>query len=286
MLYRIASFDPIWLYLDVYESDLNWVGFGQQVDVRVEAFPGEVFRGTVTFIDPYLNDETRTVKARVNLKNSEGKLKPAMYASATIRVRLLADGSPEPTGLEGKYICPMHPEVVRDEPGTCPICGMQLERVPQRTLVATARPMAAGHEGHAVPAADPEMHADHPVANAPQPERSGVLAIPASAVLDTGRRQIAYRRNPNGSYELVELQLGPRAEADDPGGRSISYFPVLSGLQPGDKVVVRGGFLLDSQQQITGMPSLLFPEGRSVSSLHAGHGGDSNQGSMPAGHQH
>ena len=129
-LYRIADFDPIWLYLDIYEYDLAWVQYGQNVEVTVEAYPGEVFQGTVTFIDPFLNDETRTVRVRVNLQNPGRRLKPAMYASAVIRVGLRSDGGPEPTGLEGKYICPMHPEVVREEPGDCTICGMRLERVP------------------------------------------------------------------------------------------------------------------------------------------------------------
>ena len=88
MLYRIAELDPIWLYLDVYEYDLGWIRYGQSVDVSVEAYPGEVFAGTVVFIDPFLNDQTRTVKVRVNLKNPGYRLKPAMYASAVIEVRL------------------------------------------------------------------------------------------------------------------------------------------------------------------------------------------------------
>ena len=130
-LYRIADLDPIWLYLNIYEFDVAWVRFGQAVDVTLEAFPGETFRGTVTFIDPFLDDATRTIRVRVNLKNPDRRLKPQMFATATIHVRLRADGSPEPTGLEGKFVCPMHPEVVQTEPGKCSICEMPLERVPE-----------------------------------------------------------------------------------------------------------------------------------------------------------
>lgn len=256
MLYRIADLDPLWLYLDIYEYDLGWIRFGQKVKVTVEAYPGETFQGTVTFIDPFLDDKTRTVKVRVNMKNPDRKLKPAMYASAVIQVRLQTDGSPEPTGLEGKYVCPMHPEIVSNDPGRCTICKMPLEQVP------SAKPMAQAHDHHAH--AEPNKAA--------QPGK--VLAVRTSAVLHTGRRAIAFRQNADGTYELVELQLGPRAEGMDNAGKPAAYFAILGGLKEGDRVVVRGAFLLDSQQQIEGRPSLLYPQGQSAASLHAGHGGE------------
>lgn len=266
-LYRIADFDPIWLYLNIYEYDVAWVRFGQPVEVALEAFAGETFRGTVTFIDPFLDDATRTIRVRVNLKNPARRLKPQMYASATIRVPLRADGSPEPTGLEGKYICPMHPEIVQAEPGECSICEMKLERVPlggARDEGRGARGGKAAHAGHL----DLERKPDDRPTSSP----SGVLAIPVSAVLDTGRRRIAYRLTKDGAYELVELTLGSRAQATDDSGRRRDYYLVLDGLNDGDKVVVQSGFLLDSQRQIEGMPSLLYPTGQSASmSAHTGH---------------
>jgi Cu(I)/Ag(I) efflux system membrane fusion protein len=292
-LYRVANLDPIWLYLDIYESDLGWIRYGQRVEVRVEAYPSEVFQGTVTLIDPFLNDQTRTVKVRVTLKNADGRLKPAMYASALIHVALQADGTPAPTGLEGKYLCPMHPEVVRDEAGRCPICGMELIRVPQTApgagLVATAQsdpqkiapresdPAHINHDHQKAEHAD-EQRTERSRAATDQPH-ADVLSIRASAVLDTGKRQVVYRKNKDGAYELVEVTLGPRATAPD--SHSIEYFPVLAGLQEGDDVVVQGGFLLDSQRQIEGMPSLLYAEGRSAASLHSGHGGSPGEPAPP-----
>ena len=68
----------------------------------MEAFRGEKFRGIVTFIDPFLDDRARTVKVRVNLKNPGRRWKAGMYASATIRVGLLGNGQPAPTGLENR----------------------------------------------------------------------------------------------------------------------------------------------------------------------------------------
>ena len=283
MLYRIADLDPIWLYLDIYEYDMPWVRFGQPVEVTLEAFPTETFRGVVTFIDPYLDDKTRTVKARVNLKNPDRKLKPAMYASARIRVGLLADGTPEPLGLEGKYICPMHPEIVRDKPGTCPICEMQLDQVPEsRRPAATAQ--AEKNDRQQEGNGDHKKHAQTGQAKEQKPR--GVLAIRATAVLDTGRRKVTYRRLDDGDYELVELQLGPLADGKDDAGNTVSYFPVLNGLKEGDQVVVRGGFLLDSQQQISGMPSLLYEQGQSAANLHSGHGGAPAATPPPASSEH
>jgi Cu(I)/Ag(I) efflux system membrane fusion protein len=173
-----------------------------------------------------------------------------MYASAAIHVRLQADGAPQPTGLEGKYICPMHPEIVRDEAGRCSICDMPLERVPDLPATLALATADAAANGEAAGKA---------------------LAISKSAVLDTGRRQVAYRKNKDGAYELVELKLGPLAESTNAQGKVVGYYPVISGLNPGDNVVVQGGFLLDSQRQIEGMPSLLNPEAQATPSGMSGH---------------
>lgn len=315
-LYRIANFDPIWLYLNIYEYDVAWVRFGQPVEVAVEAYAGETFRGTVTFIDPFLDDATRTIRVRVNLPNADRRLKPQMFATATIRVPLQADGAPEPTGLEGQYICPMHPEIIQAEPGECPLCEMPLERVPEvpapsksSSSVSTELDRDATHADHAAhkqdteepeqssspakPAPDKAAHQDHADEGEENATHSGELAVPVSAVLDTGRRRVAFRLTKEGAYELVDLKLGPRAQAADSEGRRRDYYLVLDGLQEGDKVVVRSGFLLDSQRQIEGMPSLLYPTGQAASmSGHSGHGGHQNAGgttpakSSPSGHQH
>jgi Cu(I)/Ag(I) efflux system membrane fusion protein len=130
LLYKIAELDPVWLYLEIYEYDIAWVRYGQKVDVVLEAMPGVTFQGMVTFVDPFLSESTRTVKVRVNLRNDERRLKPGMYASASISVPLYGDGGAAPTGLEGKLACLMHPEVIQDSPGTCRICQMKLTRIP------------------------------------------------------------------------------------------------------------------------------------------------------------
>ncbi|MCI0738710.1 MAG: efflux RND transporter periplasmic adaptor subunit [Gemmataceae bacterium] len=277
VLYRIADLDPIWLNLDIYEYDLAWVRVGQKVEVTVEAYAGKIFPGTVTFINPFLDDKTRTVKARVTLPNPLKELKPEMYASASIRVKLQSDGTPEPTGLEGKYMCPMHPEVVKEKEGKCPICKMSLERVPEAATPKKLVHKAEDHKGHK----------GHEEEHGPDcPEAGKVLAIRASAVLDTGRRKVTYRQTKDGAFELVELKLGPRADGKDDSGKSTSYYLVLSGLKKGDLVVIQGGFLLDSQRQIEGMPSLLFPEGAAGVDPHAGHGTPTPKTPAKSEHKH
>ncbi len=290
-VYRIADLDPIWLYLNIYEFDVAWVRFGQTVDVQLEAFPGETFTGSIMFIDPFLDDATRTIRVRVNIKNPDRLLKPQMFATATIHVRLRPDGTPEPTGIEGKHVCPMHPEVMQDEPGKCSICEMPLEKVPERRVKPGSRESKENSDApadkkvdHSAHAKEPatatqaskseshEGHTDQPSSTKKAASDEGVLAIPVSAVLDTGRRRITYRLT-EGAYELVELRVGPRAHTLDASGKRREFFVVLDGLNEGDQVVSQSGFLLDSQRQIEGMPSLLYPQGQAgAGGGHSGHG--------------
>ncbi len=83
-------------------------------------------------------------------------------------------------------------------------------------------------------------------------------------MLDSGLRRIVWVEREPGRYEAAEVRLGPRAG---------DFYPVLAGLRDGERVVLRGAFLLDSQAQIEGRPSLLFPHGieAAPSSVHADH---------------
>ena len=98
------------------------------------------------------------------------------------------------------------------------------------------------------------------------------VLVPKTAVLSTGVRHVAWRvaeRAPDGrmKFDLAPLALGPRIE--DESGRDL--FVVRAGLQAGDQVATQGLFLIDSQAQLAGTPSLLFPEGAVAA---------------PEGHQH
>ncbi len=90
-LFEIADLSKIWLLADVFEQDLGLIKPGQKVNVKVNAYPDETFNGSVAFIYPTLNGETRTAKVRIELDNPDGRLKPAMYGEVNLQATLNAD---------------------------------------------------------------------------------------------------------------------------------------------------------------------------------------------------
>ena len=240
-IYTIADLSVVWVYLDAYESDVPWLRYGQQVEFTTESYPGEIFKGRVAFIDPMFSNETRTVRVRVNVPNADGKLKPGMFVRALVRSQLAAGGKVFDPSLIGKWISPMHPEIVKDGPGKCDICGMDL--VPAKEL------------GYSVPQRAPEVP----------------LIIPASSPLITGKRAVVYVRLPDKeqpTFEGREILLGERAG---------DYYVVRHGLQEGELVVTNGNFKIDSALQIQARPSMMSPgDDASVAATdsgkdHAGH---------------
>lgn len=85
-LYRIADVSTVWVLADIYEYELPLISIGQQVGVELAYFRGENFAGKITFIWPYLDPETRTVRVRIELPNRDFRLKPDMYATATLEI--------------------------------------------------------------------------------------------------------------------------------------------------------------------------------------------------------
>ncbi len=83
-LYRIADLSRIWVYADIYEYEVPWVKVGQSADMTLSYLPGKTFRGKITYIYPYLESKTRTVKVRLEFDNVNGDLKPDMYTEVNI----------------------------------------------------------------------------------------------------------------------------------------------------------------------------------------------------------
>ena len=218
-LYTVADLSKVWVILDAYESDLAFLRLGQQVETRTEAYGDEVFAGRISFVSPTLDPVTRTTRIRIILDNPGGRLRPGMLTRSTIQVRLGTKSMVVSDEFRGKWACPMHPEEVGEEQGTCRVCGMPL--VPSERL------------GYADPG------------EAKQP-----LLVPASAVLTTGRRAVVYVREANDDslYTAVDIQLGPRAG---------EFYIVADGLKGGQEVVTRGAFKLDSELQIQGKTSMM-----------------------------
>ena len=234
-IYTIADLSRVWVIFDAYESDLPWLAFGQNITFSAEAIPGETFKGHIAFIDPVLDAKTRTVKVRMNVQNPDGLIKPGMFVQGTIQATLDGDGKAINPELANKWICPMHPEVVRDQKGDCEVCGMDLVKSESMGIVHTA-----GHQHES-------------------------LLIPASAVLKTGNRAIVYVKIPGGepTFEGREVVLGSRVG---------DQYIVKSGLKAGELVVKKGNFKIDSAMQIAAKPSMMNPSG-GPSGMGHNHGG-------------
>lgn len=87
-LFNIADLSKVWVEAEVYESDFSYVKVGQKVDIVSQSYPGKTFTGRVSFIYPFLDPKTRTVKVRVEIGNPGLKLKPDMFVKASIKIPL------------------------------------------------------------------------------------------------------------------------------------------------------------------------------------------------------
>ena len=224
-IYRIADLSSVWLKLQLFPEDAAHVRYAQQVEIEVQSLPGRKLTGRVAFIDPMVDPKTRTVGVRVVLSNEHGILKPGDYATADIAVDILpskASGEQlvyDPE-MAGKWISPRHPQVIEDQPGTCRICGIEL--VPTSTF----------------------GFADKPVS-----ERD-VIVIPRSAVLMAGENSVVYVETDPGRFEIRPVVLG---------NLTTQQAVILEGISDGEQVAVSGNFLIDSQMQLAGNPSLIDP---------------------------
>lgn len=176
-LYDVADLSVVWVYLDIYEKDIRFISKGQEVRITSDAYPGRTFAGTVAFIEPVLNAETRTVRVRTEFPNTDGRLKPNMYVNSSIGV-----------------------------PST------------------------------------------------------NTLAIPSSAIMKTGRRNVVW-------VEVGENMFEPRDVVT--GVVAGSYTEILGGVREGEMIATTGGFLIDSESALQ-QPSSADP--------HAGHGIPADEG--------
>jgi len=157
-LYLPGKGENVWAYINVYEYEIGFIKVGDSVDIEAVAYPGEKFAGSVVSISPVLDPATRTNQVRVEVPNTDDKLKPEMFVNAIIKESL-----------------------------------------------------------------------------------GSKLAVPETAVLDTGIRKIVYLLQANDVLESREVTIGQKAE---------NHYEVISGLKVGDVVVVSGNFLVDSESKL------------------------------------
>jgi len=164
-LFTLANLDRVWIWIDVYQRDLGRVHEGDGVQVRVDAYPDEVFTGKVSYLAAQIDADTRTLRARLKVANTGGKLRPGMF----VEVELF-----DPHGVLGKD-------------GTA----------------------------DAVPS----------------------LVVPESALVREGETTVVFQPLDEYRFARREVLVGRKAGA---------WVEILSGLEPGSSVVVKGGFLLKS----------------------------------------
>jgi Cu(I)/Ag(I) efflux system membrane fusion protein len=223
-VYTIADLSRVWVVLDAHESDLQWIRYGQRVALEADAWPGRAVEGTVSFIAPTLDPKTRTVPVRVSVDNADERLKPGMFVRGRLSAPVAGQGGAA-SGLAGKWISPMHPEVVAEGPGRCTVCGMPLVAAEEHWLVG---PQLRGEAAAELP-----------------------LVVPVTAPLRTGTRAVVFVEvpgQPEPTYALREVTLGARAG---------DVVVVSAGLSEGERVVAEGAFKLDSALQIRGDVSLM-----------------------------
>ncbi len=155
----IADLSRIWVLVDVYEHQIDWLAQGLSAEIRVPAYPGRVWEGTVEYIYPELDPKSRTLRVRLAFDNPEGLLKANMFADVVIY------GGP----------------------------------------------------------------------------KREVLAVPAEAVIATGKRSSVVLALGNGRFQPVDVVTGMESNGQ---------VEILSGLSVGDQVVVSGQFLIDSESSL------------------------------------
>lgn len=80
----VAKLDRVWIQAEVFERQAAWVRTGQRAEVELDYLPGTRWRGTVDYVYPELDPETRTLRVRLRFNNEDEVLRPGMFARVTL----------------------------------------------------------------------------------------------------------------------------------------------------------------------------------------------------------
>jgi Cu(I)/Ag(I) efflux system membrane fusion protein len=257
-LFEVADLSVVWVEADLFEKDISFLTVGQSVVVTVAALPNKEFHGKVALVHPHLEPMTRTVAVRVELENPDHELRPGNFANVRIKVPLseiepfksLATKGPlESTAIRSDeprqyFVCPSHPGVMMDVPGECPNCHKELASRPlneDERLIwwCPMHPKVAANKSGAVCEECSGMKLVPRLLLTAKPGE--VLAVPERSVIDTGSKRIVYVEREPSLFDGMLVELGPRT-----GG----FYPVVEGLEPGERVAAAGAFLIDAETRL------------------------------------
>ena len=143
-LLRITDLSSVWVVGQVYEKDLGKVHIGSGASITTDAYPGHVFRGQVSYVDPKVDPQTRTAQARIELANPGQQLKIGMYVNVAFAA--LADT---------QSTTPMVPVAAESSVPIVPVAAVQNMGNRQVIFVATSdpnifamRPVRVGQESN------------------------------------------------------------------------------------------------------------------------------------------
>lgn len=83
-IYDVADLSSVWVIANVYEADMQYIKNGQTAEIYSAAYPNEVMRAKINFINPVFNPESRTLEVRIDVSNKDLKLKPDMYLKVKV----------------------------------------------------------------------------------------------------------------------------------------------------------------------------------------------------------
>jgi Cu(I)/Ag(I) efflux system membrane fusion protein len=239
---------------DVFMRDVPFLAEGQRAELRSDGASTSFCTGKLAPIESQGTSEYSVLPVRILVDKIPARAFPGMVVTVQIHVPI-ADLEPyrsmprsappmAPDSLREVYGCAEHPDVIKTKAGKCPLGKHDLER---RQLTEDQRvdwwcPM------------HPQIKSDTPGAECRECDGmkllprvvtftpiGAVLAVPESAVIDTGAKRVVYVERSPGMFDGVEVELGPRC-ADG--------YPVISGLEAGQRVATSGSFLIDAETRL------------------------------------
>jgi Cu(I)/Ag(I) efflux system membrane fusion protein len=215
-LFDVADLSTVWIEAQVFEDELAFLKPDLTVHAFPKALPNQEFTGKIAQIHPHLDAETRTLKVRFDLDNPGHVLRPGMYARVQFDV-------PAPAAAFTKE---------RQ-------AGRTAADLAFHSLFSFSGPTGGSDLASMVLGAGDQVLA----------QKGQVLAVPESAVIDTGGHKVVYREAGPSLYDGVEVELGPRCG---------EFYPVLQGLTAGDRVATAGSFLIDAEAKLQPWPGSIY----------------------------